>query len=382
MSAPPPPQAFAAALAGFDRMSVHRLLALLRHHPPERAFAIAAGREAAPPGSLIRRVVDHDGTLRDAWRASALQRPPDRVWERCLALGLEVSVLGDASHPGACELDPLPSPVLFSKGDRQLLHGRRVALVGTRNATAAGRYLARTFGRELAAAGVHVVSGLARGVDGHAHRGVLEGQLLAELPGRPIAVVASGLDVVYPGEHNTLWAQVGEGGLLLSEYPPGAAPAAYQFPLRNRLIAAFSEVVVVIESRERGGSLITANAAAERGVPVMAVPGHVASRAASGANSLLRDGAAPAIDVQDILIALQLDHTRSTAMLCDQRPHPNGDDRVVYEACAELPCTIGELARRCRLPLLEAAMSLARLERDGWLAQADGWFEAVGSPPA
>lgn len=374
-----PPQAYAAALASLDRMSVQRLSALLRHRSPEQAYAIAGGAVAAPPGSFIDRLLDANPDLRSTWRASARANVPHNVWNRCTELGLQVSVIGDAEHPMACVNDPLPAPVLFSKGDRALLEGRRVAIVGTRNATAAGRHVARTFGRQLAESNVHVVSGLARGIDGFAHRGMID---VLPAPGRPIAVVACGLDVVYPAEHRELWSSIGEHGLLLSEHPPGAAPAAYRFPLRNRLVAGLSELVIVVESRERGGSLITASAAAERGVPVMAVPGHVASRAAMGANGLLRDGAAPAIDIGDILIALQLDHTRSITATCESRRRPSSDDLHVYGVCADLPRTIGEIAETCRKPLLDIAMSLARLERDGWLAEAGGWFEAVGSPPS
>ncbi len=380
MSAALAPQAYAAALAGFDRMSVQRLGILLRNHRPEHAYAIAVGDEPPPAASVIRHLFDADATIAVAWRASARAHSPEAVWQRCCELGLEVTVIGDPAHPLVCANDPLPAPLMFSKGDRSLLGGRRVALVGTRNATGAGRHVARTFGRQLAEAGVHVVSGLARGIDGHAHRGVLEVPV-SDQCGRPVAVVASGLDVIYPREHGDLWGQVGDHGLLLSEHPPGSAPLAYRFPLRNRLVANLSEIVIVVESRERGGSLITANAAAERGVPVMAVPGHVANRAALGTNELLRDGAAPALDVGDILTALHLDHTRSATVLCDSRALPRSDDEPVYSVCAERPRTIGDIAHGCNQPLLDVAMSLARLEQAGWLAQTAGWFEIVGSPP-
>lgn len=382
MTASLPPQAFAAALAGFERMSLHRLATLLRHHSPELAYEVASGRELAPGGSVIRRVLDHDAALGHAWRAAATRHSPEVVWERCLRLGVNVSIIGDAEHPAACVLDPVASPVLFSQGDRSLLEGRRVAMVGTRNATASGRHVARTLGRDLADADVHVVSGLARGIDGHAHLGVFDTVDAGSGAGRPVAVVASGHDVVYPREHRALWHRVAAEGLLLSEYPPGAVPAAYRFPMRNRLVAALSELVVVVESRERGGSLITANAAAERGVPVMAVPGNITSRAALGVNELLRDGAAPVLDAGDILIALQLDHTRSRAPSPDRRHPLQLADVGVHDAVVVGPCTIGEIARRCSSPLLEVAVSLGRLERDGWVAQVDGWFEALGSPPA
>ncbi|MBI5089795.1 MAG: DNA-protecting protein DprA [Actinobacteria bacterium] len=312
--------------------------------------------------------------------ASARRRPPEQVWERCTELGVAVSVLGMPDHPSLVTHDPLPPPVLFSRGDRSVLDGRRVAIVGTRNATAAGRHIARQFGHGLVQAGVHVVSGLARGIDGHAHAGAFEAIDSLGAAGRPVAVVASGLDVVYPREHGHLWQRIGESGLLLSEAPPGSAPIAYRFPLRNRIIAALSEIVVVVESRERGGSLITAAAALERDVPVMAVPGHATSRAAVGVNGLLRDGSAPAIDVDDILVALRLDHGQTLGLLSDRRPRPRSGDVPAYRVCAERARTVGDVAELLDAPVLEVAMMLARLEQSGWLVQVDGWFEAAGSP--
>ncbi len=371
-----PPAAAAAALASFPQMSVHRLLALLRHHPPAEAFAVAAGTHPPRPGTLAERALA-DERVREAWARAARTTTPERVWERCLALELEVSVVGQPEHPAAFRHDPLPPAVLFSRGDRTLLDGRRVGLVGTRNATALGRHIARELGAGLAGAGVHVVSGLARGIDAEAHGGTLS---RPAAPGRPIGVVASGHDVVYPREHRRLWCQVGETGLLLSESPPGTDPAAHRFPLRNRLIAAASEVLVVVESRERGGSLVTAALAAERGVPVMAVPGSAANRAASGTNALLRDGSPPALDLADVLTALAIDHGRTPPMIVDQRIRPRTGDLACYRVCQAGAATIGAVAERTGLPLLEVAMALARLELGGWLAQVDGWFEVVGAP--
>ena len=290
-----------------------------------------------------------------------------------------MSVLDDDAYPPLLCYDPQPPPVLFSKGDLGILDGRRVAIVGTRNATAAGRHMARTLGEGLAREGVHVVSGLARGIDGHAHAGVLEA-VSAGAAGRPVAVVASGHDVVYPREHRSLWERVGTEGLLLSEWPPGSVPAAYRFPQRNRLIAALSEIVVVVESRETGGSLITAQLAAERGIPVMAVPGSAISRAAIGVNALLRDGSAPAIDVGDVMVALGLDHSRSTAPGGDPRVRPRTGDVPAYLVCSVKAATVGDVAEALGVPVIEVAMSLARLEQGGWLAHVDGWFEVMGSP--
>jgi DNA processing protein len=373
MSTDLPPEAYAAALASFPHMSIHRLGALLRHHPPHEAYLVAVGECRA--GGLIERVLA-DADVSSAWQRAGRSPLLDKVWDRCARVGVRVLVHGSAGYPPLLLDDPLPPPVIFAQGDLGLLEGRRVAIVGTRNATAAGRDTATTLGKQLADADVHVVSGLARGIDGCAHRGALQ----SAGRGRPIGVVASGHDVVYPREHRELWCSVAEQGLLLSESPPGTAPEAFRFPLRNRVIAALSEVVIVVESREQGGSLITVNEAIERNVPLMAVPGGVHNRAATGTNQLIRDGAGVVVDATDVLIALAMDHRRSSASPADPRPRPRGADVGVYETCAGEPRTIDGLALACSLSLVDAAMSVARLEQAGWIQQSDGWFEAVGSP--
>lgn len=373
MSPDLPPEAYAAALAAFPHMTIHRLGALLRHHSPIDAYEVAIGQHG--PRGLIERVLA-DEDVRAAWLRAGRSTILDDIWQRCTRVGVRVLVHGGTDYPVSLLDDPLPPPVLFCQGELELLDGRRAAIVGTRNATAAGRDTAVTLGRQLAAADVHVVSGLARGIDGCAHVGALQ----ATGRGQPIAVVASGHDVVYPREHRDLWKRVGEQGLLLSEAPPGTAPEAYRFPLRNRLIAALAEVVVVVESREHGGSLITVNEAIARNVPLMAVPGGVHNRAATGTNQLIRDGAGVVVEATDVLIALALDHRRATGSVADPRPRPNGADLTVYETCAGEPRTIDGLSLVCSLSLVDTAMAVARLEQTGWIQQIDGWFEAVGSP--
>jgi DNA processing protein len=368
-----PPEAYAAALASFPHMSIHRLGALLRHHAPSDAYSVAVGEQR--PAGLIERVLADSG-VRAAWQRAGRSSLLDEAWERCNRLGVRVLMYGTVDYPALLLDDPLPPPVVFAKGDLGLLDGRRAAIVGTRNATAAGRDTATTLGRQLADAGVQVVSGLARGIDGCAHLGALQ----TSGAGRPIAVVASGHDVVYPREHRALWTAVADQGLLVSEAPPGTAPEAYRFPMRNRVIAALSEVVIVVESREQGGSLITVTEAMERNVPLMAVPGGVHNRAATGTNQLIRDGAGVVIDVTDVLLALAMDHSRASAAITEPRPRPRGADLTVYETCAGEPRTIDGLALACSLSLVDAAMAVARLESSGWIQQSDGWFEAVGSP--
>ena len=368
-----PPEAYVAALAGFRNMSVNRMGALLRHHTPEEAWAVACG--VTPARGPIAQVLARS-EVRAAWRRCTDERPPEQVWQHCSDLGVQVVLQGSHSYPGCLLHDPLPPPVLFVLGDLGLLAGRRIAVVGTRNATAGGRQAARDLGHGLGAAGVHVVSGLARGIDGCAHYGTLA----AEGEGRPIGVVASGLDVVYPREHRDLWNAVADCGLLLTESPPGTPPEAFRFPLRNRIVAALSEAVLVVESRERGGSLLTAADAIERDIPVMAVPGPVGRRSSVGVNRLIQDGAIPITGPDDVLIHLSYQHGRSALVPADLRARPRGDDIPIYRELQRDPRTIDGVALALGHGLVEVAMGLARLESAGWVAQADGWFECVGSP--
>jgi DNA processing protein len=190
---------------------------------------------------------------------------------------------------------------LIGRGDPGLLDGLdpfgAVTLVGARRASAYGREIARELGRELAAAGMIVVSGLAFGIDGCAHRGALDG-------GRTIAVLGCGPDTAYPAAHRNLWRRICEEGLVLSEFPPGASPWRWTFPARNRIMAALSGMTVVVEAAIRSGSLITADLAADLGRDLGAVPGPVNSRASAGPNNLLAGGACVVRDAQDVLDAM------------------------------------------------------------------------------
>ncbi|HSL74491.1 MAG TPA: DNA-processing protein DprA [Ilumatobacteraceae bacterium] len=370
MNSGPPAAGYVAALAGFQRMTTGRLATLLAGRPAEEAFAVAAGRlrPSEPIATLFRR----EPELATLWRSEADRRSPDDVWRACVDAGVCVLVPGDPEYPPQLLDDPRRPAALFVRGSTAVLDARRVGIVGTRNATQRGRETAARFGHELAAAGVVVVSGLARGIDGAAHRGALA------VPGAtPVAVVGNGPDIAYPKVHAGLWEQVAARGAIISEWPPGTSPDAFRFPLRNRILAALVEVLVVVESRERGGSLITAREAAERGVEVFAVPGPVQSRASLGTNRLLCDGAAPVTDVADVLVALGLDGRRAGRSRYDARRPPRSDDRAFVDACRERPRSLEELAEQFPRPLTEVALAVARLEHDGWLRETAGWFEAI-----
>ncbi len=370
MSSDLPPEAFTAALAGFDRMTTARLSSLLAHHDPVTAFRVAIGEVPAPPG--IAALLAKDPKLAEAWRIDRTRRDPAQCWDECLQAGVDVVARADPRYPPLLYHDPRAPAVLFVKGDLAALEARRVGIVGTRNATQRGRETAAEFGYELSAHGVSVVSGLAKGIDGAAHRGAL-----AHPDARPVAIVGNGPDSPYPKQHRALWAEVGERGAVISEWPPGTPPDAFRFPLRNRILAALVEVLVVVESRDRGGSLITAREAGERGVELFAVPGPVDSRASAGTNRLLCDGAAPATSVADILTALSLDQRRAGRARFDSRPRPIGLAAQAVDACRVSARTVEQVMLVLDVSIAEAALVLARLERDGWLRETGGWFETV-----
>ena len=227
-----------------------------------------------------------------------------------------------------------------------------MTIVGARRATSYGREIARELGRELAAAGMVVVSGLAFGIDGCAHRGALDA-------GRTIAVLGCGPDVAYPRSHRSLWRRICEEGLVVSELPPGAAPWRWTFPARNRIMAALAGMTVVVEAASRSGSLITTDLAADLGRDLGAVPGPVTSRASAGPNGLLAAGARLVRDAQDVLDAMLGPGQRR---LAPSTPNLDSQLQTVLAAveAGETNCDGVAAAPASRAP--SAAAALARLE--------------------
>ncbi len=258
-----------------------------------------------------------------------------------------------------------PPATLFLRGAAEAVLAPGVAVVGARSCSAYGAQVARSLARDLASAGLVVVSGLARGVDGEAHRGALEGG------GRTVAVLGCGIDRDYPRSHTELARRIVSSGAVVSEYPPGVEPAPWRFPARNRIIAGLSLATVVVEARERSGALITADFALELGRDVFAVPGEITSGLSTGTNDLLRQGAAPLTSVRDVLEALGIE------------PEPaEGASSVSDSALAVLSilgdgaCGVDELTRATGLSSAEVAAALVELELGGMAAQVDGVYRS------
>jgi DNA processing protein len=265
------------------------------------------------------------------------------------------------------ELPPLlraihdPPNRLYLRGagaaEPELLARPAVAVVGARACSPYGAQVARMLGRELAAAGVVVVSGLARGVDGEAHRGALE------TDGHTVAVLGCGIDRDYPAGHAQLACAIAERSLIVSEYGPGVEPAPYRFPARNRIVAGLCVATIVVEARERSGAFITADFALEDGREVFAVPGEITSALSAGTNALLRLGATPLTSAADVLESLGIEVKAKPAS-----SHPLLD---------LLPATADELVRSTGRTAAEIAVELAELELGGLAAEGDGTYRAL-----
>jgi len=250
---------------------------------------------------------------------------------------------------------------LIGRGDPRMLESLEpygtVTIVGARRATSYGREIARELGRELAGAGMVVVSGLAFGIDACAHRGAIDA-------GRTIAVLGCGPDVAYPASHRSLWRRICEQGLVISEFPPGATPWRWTFPARNRIMAALAGMTVVVEAATRSGSLITTDLAADLGRDLGAVPGPVTSRASAGPNGLLASGAHVIRDAQDVLDAL-LGPGRKK--LESARPDLEPDLEAALAAVEAGHATCDAVASATGLPGPAAATALSRLELLGYV---------------
>ena len=356
-------QVAAVALAGLEALGYRRTRLLVAHFgsPAGAADALRRGRARSV---LAPTFQPSHGHLLDPmctkWSAIDLDGARRTIVERRAHVWIE----GERRYPVA---DPLPDlPVcIIAEGDRpDALTAPRVAIVGTRSATPHGLADARDLAHTLATAGVTVVSGLAIGIDGAAHAGAVDAG------GCTVGVVATGLDVVYPRRHRRLYDDVRAHGLVLGETGYGIGPTPWRFPVRNRIIAALADVVVVVEATLTGGARITAEHALQYDRAVFAVPGSRRNPAAAGTNALIADGAFPLTEWDDVLVALGM--TPGARRSEPARTPPDAQGRAVLAALGGEPASPEQLAARTGFAPEVVALAVARLERTGWVSWAQG----------
>ena len=347
------------------------------------------------------RLVEHFGSPAAAYTASLTELEscgiPARVAQSIFAqaglkeaardleasakAGCQVVAYSSDDYPPRLKQIPDPPLVLYVRGEVKVLSSYAVAIVGTRRPTAYGSQVAQRLGRDLAQRQLVIVSGLARGIDSAAHRGALEAK------GKTVAVLGSGIDVIYPRENKRLAEQVVESGALISEFPPGTSPSPENFPIRNRTLSGLSLCVVVVEAAEYSGSLITARLAVEQNREVFAVPGNITSAQSFGPNHLIKQGAKLVDEWMDVLeefpaeIRMQLlppveasDETAAqpqTGSLFEQSLTP--DQKAVFEVLrADQPLFVDGILTAASLPQPRVMTALLELEMAGVIRQLPG----------
>jgi len=313
--------------------------------------------------------------------ADAIRRGPDDLACRNIERELneierrhiEVLSVLDSSYPSRLKMIADPPPLLYVTGALNEQDELAVAIVGARRATAAGRGMTEELSRDLAALGVTVVSGLARGIDAAAHRGALAAQ------GRTIAVLGCGIDQTYPPEHERLRRQIEERGAILSEVPVGSPPRSHHFPRRNRIISGLSLGVIITEAAINSGSLITARLAAEQGREVFAVPGFVKEDTSRGTNALIKDGAALIERAQDVVDAVlpQLEpalrlHLQPPREKKERGDRLGKDEQLVYDVLSFDPFTVDDVIATTGLSVSTVMASLLSLELRQQVRQLPG----------
>ncbi|RME48481.1 MAG: DNA-protecting protein DprA [Chloroflexi bacterium] len=289
----------------------------------------------------------------------------DAELERNAKADVTVLTWDDPGYPPLLKQIYDPPYVLYVRGELLPADEWAIAVVGTRRASAYGREAARRLAGDLAMNGVTIVSGLAQGIDSHAHK------IALEAGGRTIAVLAHGLDQVYPPQNRSLAAKIVEQGALVSEFALGTRPEAKNFPARNRIISGLSLGTLVVEAGKRSGALITAEFAAEQGREVFAVPGNIFAAGAAGTNQLIQSGAKVALSVEDILEELNLTMLGAFQQAREIVPENEMESRLL-EHLSDDPIHIDELGRAAGVPISEVSSTLALMELKGMVRQVGG----------
>ena len=341
-------------------------------------------------GIFIKRLLDRFGTPESVFQAPLqellqieglgekvareIQKGPvEKKVEKELYLlkevGGKIMTIKDESYPKRLKEIYDPPPLLYIRGDLKEEDELAVAIVGSRKTTPYGRWITEKMGQELARHGITIVSGMARGIDSHAHWGALSGG------GRTIAVLGSGVDMVYPPENRNLYKRIIDQGAVVSEFPMSSPPEGGHFPKRNRIISGLSIGVVVVQAGMESGSLITANYALEQGREVFAVPGNVGSESSRGTHQLIKDGAKLVESSEDILeeVLPQWRRERETPQEVER---PGWDlaeeEKVLYEQLGETPLHIDVLIRESQFDPGKVSSLLLNLELKGLISQWPG----------
>lgn len=348
----------------------------------EKKYWVAFNRIRGIGAVRTKKLLNFFGELSEAWVAppSALEQAGlgkhlvtslieerermdlEREIERIEKAGIEVLLLNDEAYPQLLKNIEQPPPVLYVRGKINQVDQLAVALVGTRQKTSYGRQVSRDLACFLAQNGITVVSGMARGIDSIAHEAALDAG------GRTLAVLGSGVDVIYPPEHRSLAKRIIENGALISDYYPGTQPEARNFPPRNRIISGLSVAVVVIEAGEKSGALITAEFAALQGREVFAVPGPIYAPRSKGTNRLIRDGALPLNDFAELLAVLDLGPISEYRYA--QKVLPQSEiEKILFDSMKNEPMHINDIKAATGFSMEKVSSALVMMQLKGMIKE-------------
>ncbi len=351
----------------------------------ERKFWVAFNLIKGVGAVRFQKLLDEFGSLSSAWQAPIhhlrvaglpeksllqLQKIRQEIDLEKYLQNLEkkhilILTLMDDKYPKRLREIPQPPPVIYYRGDIEAADDWAVAIVGTRGVTTYGRQITQDTAAYLAANGITIVSGLARGVDAIAHQSALDAN------GRTIAVLGSGVDVIYPPENRKLAEAISENGAIVSDYAPGTQPDGANFPPRNRIISGLSRATVVIEAGQKSGALITARFAVDQGRDVFAVPGSILSPMSKGTNQLVTDGAIPLTNPKDILDVLGYSQIAAQSKARTQLPD-DPEEVKIYQGLGFEPTHVDELCNRLNMPIEKLTALLTMMELKGFVKQAGG----------
>jgi DNA processing protein len=366
------------------------------HQVEEKAYWVGWNLVKGVGAVRFKQLLDFFGSAELAWNApgSALlsagmpqkvidrhyqiknQVDLDRIMDRISANAIRVVTWEEDEYPRRLKEINQSPPVLFIKGSINVEDDWAVAVVGTRRVTPYGRQVADELGRFLAQNGVTVISGLARGVDAIAHHAALEAG------GRTIAVLGSGVDVIYPPEHRKLATEIIQQGALVSDYPVGTQPDGVNFPPRNRIISGLSLATVVVEAGEKSGALITAEFAVDQGKDVFAVPGSILNAQSEGTNRLIEQGARPLLKFGEILETLQLEQIPEKQLTRKLNPMTSIEQTLFSQLTSD-PTHIDQLCEKTGLSITDVSATLTMMELKGLVSQVGGMnYIAMRETPA
>ncbi len=330
-----------------------------RFGSPQAALEASAGE--------LQRIPDFGEKVVEAVKTQVNWEEAERQLAVLEKSGARMTTIQDSGYPELLKRIYAPPPFLLLKGDLTPADDDAVAIVGSRVCTSYGRQIAEQLARGLVEAGLTIVSGLARGIDSHAHQGALKAG------GRTIAVLGCGLDVIYPPENEELYDEVSASGVVMTEFPFGLKPDKFNFPTRNRIISGLSKGVVVVEAGKMSGALLTVQHAIDQNREVFAVPGNINSAASAGTNELLKQGAIPVTSPADVLLALGYHPDRKLEAKAAAAPVelPEGE-LTVYNSLSSQPQQIDALSQRLNKPVSEVLSTLFSLEMAGLVRQLPG----------